>query len=212
MKYPDFKEEKKLWKQGYKFVVGIDEAGRGPLAGPVVAGAAMVKINKKLKQLESLKVNDSKKISPKRREEIYKVLIKHSQIYWGAGRVSEKVIDRINIFKATKLAMQRAIKNLEKKNSQAVDFLIIDGNFKINFKAPQKSIVKGDEKVFSCAAASIIAKVVRDKAMKKYHKKYPRYHFDRHKGYGTKLHFRMLEKYGYCKIHRKTFASARRIN
>lgn len=195
MKYPNFSEEKKLWKKGYKFVVGLDEAGRGPLAGPVVAGAVMVKPYK----IFNFGVRDSKQLSPKKREEIYNALIKHPNVKWGIGIVSEKVIDKINILEATKLAMKKAIKDIK------TDFLILDGSFKINSQIPQKSIIKADQKVFSCALASIFAKVTRDHLMKKYHKKYPRYGFNRHKGYGTKAHFANLRKFGPCKIHRKSF-------
>jgi ribonuclease HII len=200
MKYPDLREEKKLWKKGFRFVAGLDEAGRGPLAGPVVAAAAVMK--KSLRKIDILReVKDSKKLSPKKREKLYKILKNCPFVEWGIGRVSEKVIDKINILEATKLAMKKAIKKLKRKP----DFLILDGNFKIDVKISQKSIIKGDEKVFSCASASILAKVYRDKIMRKYHKKYPRYGFDKHKGYPTKYHFKMLKKHGPCKIHRKSF-------
>ena len=198
MKYPNFREEKKLWRKGYKMIVGIDEAGRGPLAGPVVACAFCLSKNC------SLPVKDSKKLSAKQREKIYEMLKGNPNIEWGIGRVSEKVIDRINILEATKLAMRRAVRNLERKCSNA-DFLLIDGNFGINLNVPQKSIIKADEKVFSCAAASIVAKVTRDRIMLKYHKKYPDYRFDRHKGYGTELHRNLIKKRGFCDIHRKSF-------
>ncbi|TSC94571.1 MAG: ribonuclease HII [Parcubacteria group bacterium Licking1014_1] len=232
MKYPNFVEEKKLWKKGYKYVVGLDEAGRGPLAGPVVAGAVAIKIfnlqfsifNKfSIKQFP--KVNDSKKLSAKQREEVYDFFKNHPDIKWGIGIVSEKVIDRINILEATKLAMEKAVECLEKKTAETnavpknrrssifwhSDYLILDGNFKINSKIPQKAIIKADQKVFSCALASIFAKVTRDKIMEKYHKKYPQYGFNRHKGYGTAHHFEMLKKHGPCKIHRKTFKPVSRI-
>ena len=233
MKYPNLSEEKKLWKKGYKRVACLDESGRGPLAGPVIAAAVL--INPKFKTLNSKqfqnskfkyskrfgiwdfghlnlfmisdlgfrisRLRDSKKLSPKQREELYKLITKSPAIEWGIGRVSEKVIDRINILEATKLAMKRALEKLEEKP----DFLILDGNFKINLNIPQKSIVKADEKVFSCVAASIIAKVTRDKIMRRYQKKYPQYGFEKHKGYPTKLHRRRLRRYGLCKIHRKTF-------
>ena len=203
MKYPNFKEENKLWKKGLCIVVGIDEAGRGPLAGPVVAASATIK-NKNL--FYKKEIRDSKKLTPKKRSEIYDLLIKGSDIKWGIGIVSEKIIDKINILEATKLAMKKSILNLEKKNRlKKIDFLLLDGNFKINVDLTQKSIIGGDDKVFSIAIASIIAKVTRDKIMEKYHEQYPLYGFDRHKGYGTKLHFRMLKKHGPCKIHRKTF-------
>ena len=132
------------------------------------------------------------------------MLKENPNIEWGIGRVSEKVIDKINILEATKLAMKRAVRNLERKCSHA-DFLIIDGNFGINLEIPQKSIIKADEKVVSCTAAGIIAKVTRDRMMLKYHKKYPKYAFDRHKGYPTKLHRQIIKQCGFCKIHRRSF-------
>jgi ribonuclease HII len=213
--------ETKLKRRGYKVIVGLDEVGRGALAGPVVACAVAVQkfsifnfaysaeaaaSAAKARQF-SKKLKDSKKLSPKRREEIYKILKNHSQVKWGIGLVSEKVIDKINILQATKLAMKRAVNNLKIK----VDFLLIDGNFGINSDVPQKSIVKGDEKIFLIKLASIVAKVTRDRAMVRYHKKYPQYRFDKHKGYGTKLHFELLRKYGPCKIHRKTFSPVRSL-
>ena len=248
----NFREEKKLWKEGYKYVAGLDEAGRGPLAGPVVAAAVIVlnpksKIlnpkprrrtsslrgrqiqNSKFKfskrvlnfghlnfdivlnlgfRVSNFKLRDSKKLSPKQREELYGILTRHPGIKWGIGRVSEKVIDKINIKNAAELAMWRALKNLEKKIKKRTDFLIIDGNNIKNLQLTTynlKLLIKADEKVFSCATASIIAKVTRDRIMRKYHKKYPQYGFDRHKGYGTKLHLKMLKKHGPCKIHRKSF-------
>ena len=210
MKYPTLQEEKKLWKKGYKYVACLDEAGRGPLAGPVIAAAVTIRqfSNPNFQRAGGgwrPKIKDSKKLTPKRREELYKILINHPNIEWGIGRVSEKVIDKINILEATKLAMKRAIQKLNKKPK----FLIIDGNFKINSSISQKSIVKADEKVFSCAIASILAKVTRDRIMERYHQKYPKYGFDRHKGYPTKLHRKMLKKYGPCKIHRRTFKSVK---
>ena len=204
MKYPDFREEKKLWRKGYKIVVGIDEAGRGPLAASVVAVAFCIKIRQDQVSANFKKIKDSKKLTPKKREEIYEMLKENPNIEWGIGRVSEKVIDRINILEATKLAMKRAVRNLERKCSNA-DFLLIDGNFGINIDIAQKSIIKADERIFSCAAASIIAKVTRDRMMLKYHKKYPDYEFDRHKGYGTELHRNLIKKRGFCDIHRKSF-------
>jgi len=205
---PNLNEEKKLWKKRFKRVLGLDEAGRGPLAGSVVAAAVMLrksKIKNKKSKILFKTVKDSKKLSPKKREEIYKNLIKNSSIEWAIGRTSEKVIDKINILEATKLAMKRAVRNLEKKMTKKANFLILDGGFKINLDVPQKSIKKADNKVFSVAAASIIAKVSRDRAMKRYHKKYQKYGFNKHKGYPTKLHRKMLKKHGPCKIHRKTF-------
>ena len=189
-------------------MVGLDEVGRGALAGPVVAAAVFFRA--KIGGLTSanlaevrppLLLRDSKKLSAKKREYFYKILTKNPDIEWGIGRVSERMIDKINILEATKLAMGKAINNLKSR----VDFLILDGNFRIRTKIPQKSIIKADEKVFSCAAASIIAKVNRDKLMMRYHKKYPQYGFDKHKGYPTRLHRLMIKKHGFCKIHRKSF-------
>jgi ribonuclease HII len=192
------KKEKRIWGLGYKNVAGLDEAGRGPLAGPVFAAAVMVK-DHKLK-MHFPRMADSKIMSAKNRERVYKLLTNNPNIEWGIGQVSEKTIDRINIFEATKLAMQRSLKNLK------ADFLILDGNFKIHSDLPQKPVIKGDSKVFSCMAAGIIAKVSRDRLMLKYHKKYPLYGFDRHKGYGTKAHFAAIKKLGICDLHRKSFS------
>jgi ribonuclease HII len=225
MKYPNLNKEKKLWKKGYQRVACLDEAGRGALAGPVVAAAVILnakcKMQKSKLQFKIQNLKDSKKLTKKQREEFFKLLTTHSDIEWGIGRVSEKVIDKINILEATKLAMMRAIKNLEKKYQShifhgrrkcaMVDFLILDGSFKIDLPIPQKSIIKADKKVFSCAAASIIAKVVRDRIMKKYRQKYPQYGFDKHKGYPTKLHRKLLKKYGPSKVHRKSFRPIKKI-
>ena len=207
MKYPNFREEKRLWKKGYKVVIGIDEAGRGPLAGPVFAAAVIIKFNNHLttKPFNNLGVRDSKKLTPKRREQVYEILINHKLIKWGTGRVSERVVDKINILEATKLAMKRAVRNLEKKFNKNADFLILDGKIKLDLDVGQKSIIRADNKVFSCAAASIIAKVRRDRLMRKQHKKYPEYGFINHKGYGTKKHIAALAELGPCKIHRKSF-------
>jgi len=223
MKYPTLQVEKKLWKKGYKRVVGLDEAGRGPLAGPVVAAAVTIKktdYNPPTTLLPSagtsdgsllnLKLRDSKKLSPKKREELYKILTKHPNIGWGTGKVSEKIIDKINIKNAAELAMWRAAQKLKHRP----DFLIIDGKYLKNYKLKTlnyKLIVKADEKVFSCAAASIIAKITRDRIMERYHKKYPRYGFDAHKGYPTKHHLKMLKKYRPSKIHRKSFKPVRKL-
>lgn len=211
MRYPNFKEEKILWDKGFKCVAGLDEAGRGPLAGPVVAAAVIfpakaesrcggIILNKEILN----KINDSKKMTAVSREEVYKFLTKNPNIKYGVGIVSEKIIDKINIKNAAELAMHKATQKLKVKPN----FLLIDGN-RINSKKLQatsyKLIVGGDQKVFSISAASIIAKVTRDRLMQKMHKKYPQYGFDKHKGYGTALHIAMLKKYNACPIHRKTF-------
>jgi len=197
-----------LRKQGFNFVAGLDEAGRGPLAGPVVAATVIILDYKKFLRHGSGQVkniNDSKKLLEKQREKIYEDLTKDKNIKWGVGIVSEKIIDKINILQATKLAMQKSFEKL------SPDFLLLDGNFTLqqvqgkNSIVRQKSIIKGDAKVLSIAAASIIAKVTRDRIMQKLHKKYPQYGFDRHKGYGTAAHFASIEKFGPCKIHRRSF-------
>lgn len=194
----------------YKIIAGIDEVGRGSLAGSVVAAAVVAPIL-------DIKATDSKKMTARQRQEVFEFLKAHPEVQWGIGRVSEKVIDRINILEATKLAMRKAVVNLEKKlnkgwsvsdtdqQKSCIDFLLIDGNFSIISNIPQKSIIKGDEKVFIISLASIIAKVTRDSGMVRYHRKYPEYKFACHKGYGTKAHYKMLAKYGPCPIHRKTF-------
>jgi len=199
-------EERKLWKRRYKRVACMDEAGRGPLAGPVVACAVCVKPGLVRLSPGLGRIKDSKKLSSKKREKFYEILTKHPDIEWEIGRASEKVIDKINILEATKLAMKKASGKLKRKP----DFLILDGNFKINSTVSQKSIIKADEKVFSCMAASIIAKVTRDRMMKRYHLKYPCYGFDKHNGYPTKKHRRVIKKNGICKIHRKTFRPIRK--
>ena len=209
MKYPNFFEEKNLWKKGFKAVAGLDEAGRGPLAGPVVAAAVCFSRNFSVRGLKILRdIKDSKKLNERQRENFYKILTTHSDIKWGVGVVSEKIIDKINILEATKLAMNRAVVQL----GIVPDFLLLDGNFKVDFyclpagrQVRQKSVVKGDTKVFSCCAAGIIAKVTRDRLMQKYHKKYPEYNFSKNKGYPTRAHFACLQTLGPCKIHRKSF-------
>jgi len=206
MRYPNFEEEKLLWQKGFQQVVGLDEAGRGALAGPVVAAAVLIK-----KPILGLKpelkgINDSKKLSKKKREKFYQKINNHKQIKWGVGVVSEKIIDEINILEATKLAMKRALKNLRIKNKGLkIDYLLLDGNFTLNSIMRQKAVVHGDQKVISISAASVIAKVTRDKIMEKMHEKYPQYGFHKHKGYPTKLHRDILKKIGASPIHRKSF-------
>ena len=219
MKYPNFREEKRLWKKGYNVVVGIDEVGRGSLAGPVVAVAACFIFPESAEKFP-LRVLDSKQLSSKKRKEICRALNSEPGVEWGIGRAYQKAIDRINILEATKLAMERAVfclnkklrnnfqkKFLRKKNKigDLIDFLLIDGNFEINSDIPQKSVIRADEKIFSVALASIIAKVKRDRTMLRYCKKYPQYFFDENKGYPTKAHRKMIKKYGPSPIHRRTF-------
>ena len=182
----------------------LDEAGRGPLAGPVVAGAVLLKsdFNKLLKS-DFNRIRDSKQLSAKQREYFYEILTTHKEVKWGIGIVSEKIIDRINILEATKLAMKRALENLKIE----ADYLLLDGNFLLDdLLINQKAMVRGDEKIWSCAAASIIAKVTRNRLMVKYHQKFPQYGFDSHKGYGTRQHFAAIQQHGPCAIHRLSFA------
>lgn len=213
MKLPTLKEEKQLWKKSYRVVVGLDEAGRGPLAGPVVAGAVTVKSNIGYKKSKIFKgVRDSKKLTPKQRERFFEAMEKSPEIEWGIGRVSERVIDKINILEATKLAMKRALANLIKKvPGLEIDFLLIDGNFGLDTNIPQKSIVKADEKVLSCSLASVAAKFQRDRIMAALHQKYPIYRFDRHKGYGTALHLLLLREHGPSLVHRASFSPLKKL-
>jgi len=191
-----------------KIIVGIDEVGRGPLAGPVLACAItqIVSHSEGVERPKNLNGRDSKQLSPKQREEIYEILKKDPLVEWGIGRVEEKVIDKINIFQATKLAMEKAVLALEKKIGQPADRLLIDGNFGIGLARPQQSIIKGDEKIHLISLASIVAKVERDRLMIKMHQKYPQYGFNQHKGYGTKQHLLAIEKFGHCPLHRQSFA------
>ena len=191
-----------------KYLIGIDEAGRGPLAGPVVVVAILKNTTQKFR-IPNLEIKDSKKLSSKKREMIFENLKNSSKIIWGRGFVSAKVIDRINIWEATKLASKRAIKNLEKKLGKNLPkektLIIVDGHLKINSGFQEKAIVKADEKISECILASIFAKVLRDKMMERYHQIYPCYNFKKHKGYPTKEHKKIIKKFGPCKIHRKTF-------
>jgi len=186
-----------------RVAAGIDEVGRGPLAGPIIACAVIFSPKTKSSKIPS-KLRDSKKLSAKQREKYYQLFLKHPNIQWGIGKITEKTIDRINIYQATKLAMERAVHNLSRKIVPG--FLYIDGIMEINVSIPQKTMVRGDETIQLCAMASIIAKVTRDRFMMNYHKKYPHYGFNLHKGYGTRLHIAMLKKYGPCSIHRRSFS------
>jgi ribonuclease HII len=188
--------ERKLWKKGFNLIAGVDEAGRGPLAGPVVAAAVILPKDISLKGL-----NDSKQLSPNVRERLFDE-IQAKAISIGLGQISHKVIDQINIWQANLLAMKQAVNNL----LTLPDYLLIDGKrHRIAIDVPQEGITGGDAKSPSIAAASIVAKVTRDRMMLGYHLRYPGYRFDLHKGYGTRRHFRALRKLGPCPIHRKTF-------
>lgn len=197
-------EQKKI-REGFSFVVGCDEVGRGCLAGPVVAGAVILDLKFKIKDLKY--IQDSKVLSPSQRESL-SVLIKKYATAWGVGVVSEKVIDKINIHNASLLAMKKAVHSALKKvsNETMQGFVVLDGKFTISkFDMKQEAVVKGDAKILSVAAASIVAKVYRDKRMQKLHGKNPEYNFIQHKGYATSEHRKHIKKLGLLSVHRKSF-------
>ncbi len=208
-----FDLEKKLASEGYKIIIGIDEAGRGPLCGPVVAAAAVFRdpeyVIPKNKVAKFFFIRDSKTIAEKKREELFDVI--HEHFYVGVGICDHATIDRINILEATFLAMKKAVTELRSKLPQEMQnldghIILIDGNKAItNLSYLQKAVVGGDRIVKSISAASIIAKVTRDRIMREMHAKYPMYGFDSHKGYGTAQHLKMLREHGPCEIHRKSF-------
>ena len=186
--------DRKLRKLGYNLIAGVDEAGRGPLAGPVVAGAVILRDYKFREDID-----DSKKLSAKKREKAYKEII--GKAFVGVGIVDEKLIDKLNIYRATLKAMEMALSNLD----IPPDYVIVDGTMKLATKCPLKCIIRGDGKSLSIAAASIIAKVTRDNIMRRYDRTYPQYGFARHKGYPTKFHKLALKKHGPSPIHRYSF-------
>ena len=192
----DYLYEQNALNSGYKVICGIDEAGRGPLAGPVHAAAVILPMG-----LEIEGLNDSKKLSEKKREQLFDIICEKA-IDYSIGVATEKEIDEINILNATFLAMHRAVEGLKIKP----DYALIDGNQypKIPF-VMEETVVKGDAKSMSIAAASILAKVSRDRFMLEKTKEYPQYQFEKHKGYGTKLHYEMLAEYGPSPIHRMSF-------
>lgn len=187
--------EKKLFNKGYKLIAGIDEAGRGPLAGPVVAASVILPENVFIPGLD-----DSKKLAPEKRDQLYDV-ISEKAIALSTGIVDVEVIDSINILNATKMAMETAVRKLAPKP----EYILIDAVELPQFSIKQKAIIKGDSKSISIAAASIIAKVTRDRILDKLHNEYPDYGFVHHKGYGTKQHVDAIKKYGVCPIHRMSF-------
>lgn len=188
--------ETKLHETGLAYIAGIDEAGRGPLAGPVTVGAVILKPDSFIEG-----INDSKKISETRREKLYEKITDEA-IAWSVGIVDQKEIDEINILNATKKALVLALEDLKVKPER----LLIDALEHIDTKGiPYTSIIKGDAKIYSIGAASIIAKVTRDRIMREYDEVYPVYGFAKHKGYGTSAHIEAIKKYGPCPLHRKTF-------
>lgn len=190
--------ENNLYNEGITLIAGVDEVGRGPLIGPVVACACILPVNFYHKDIK-----DSKKLSEKKREEMYKI-IKENAISIGLGIVSEKVIDEVNIYEATKIAMKEAIKNL----NITPEHILIDA-MKLELNIPSTSIIKGDAKSESIAAASIIAKVTRDHMLDEMDKEYPMYDLKNNKGYGTKKHLEALQTYGPCKYHRVSYSPVR---
>ena len=207
MQYPDIKLEKELWKKGFKIVVGIDEAGRGPLAGPVSAGAVVIEVEDQVVE----KVRDSKKMTEKQRNEAFEK-IKDISTAWGVGMVDSKEIDKIGIQEAVKKAMILALVHVERMLEKKAEYLIVDGlNVLPIIGYKMQKIKQGDLNHYSISAGSVLAKVERDRVMKEYAKKYPEYGFDSHVGYGTKLHMEMLKKFGPCDIHRRCFKPVREL-
>lgn len=193
---PDFFYENAARQNGYKYICGVDEAGRGPLAGPVCAAAVILPADVYIEGL-----NDSKKLSEKKREALYGVITEKAVAYGVAFGTLEE-IEEFNILNATFLAMNRAIDELEVKP----DYALIDGNrVPTGINIPCETVVKGDFKSASIAAASILAKVTRDRLLLRYDEEYPQYNFKKHKGYGTKEHYEAIKKYGVCEVHRLSF-------
>ena len=191
----DFEIENALYLSGYKAVAGIDEAGRGPLAGPVAAACVILD-----PQNIPEGINDSKKLSEKKREKLYDEIMA-SAIAVSCVMTDEKVIDEINILEATKLTMRKCVEEIK----ITPDYILIDGNFTIGAIKNERSVIGGDAKSLSIGAASIIAKVTRDRYMKILDEEYPMYGFIKHKGYGTKAHIEAIREFGPCKHHRRSF-------
>lgn len=192
--------EKELSQQGFELIAGLDEVGRGPLAGPVVAAAVILPKDFNLKG-----INDSKKLSEKQREEFYQYIVEHS-VAWGTGVISSQEIDEINIYQASKKAMKTALNNL----GLNPDYLLVDA-MELGTPYPEMSLIKGDARSISIAAASIIAKVTRDKLMVEYSSTYSGYGFENNMGYGTKEHLEGLKRLGSVPIHRKSFAPVKEL-
>lgn len=187
--------EKELVASGYKYVCGVDEVGRGPLAGPVVCAAVIMPLDDVIDG-----VDDSKKLSAKKRK-ILSEKIKEKAIAYAICRVEPQVIDDINILEATKLCMKQAVESL----SVPTDFVLVDGNMTLDISAPQRYVIKGDANSYSIGSASIIAKVFRDELMEEYAKEYPHYAFEKNAGYGTAIHIQGIKEHGLCPIHRRSF-------
>ncbi len=191
----NFDLEKEALAEGYQLVCGVDEAGRGPLCGPVCAAAVILPVDCEIEG-----INDSKKLSEKKREQLFDI-IKEKAVAYSIQMVDARTIDEINILQATFLAMRTAVESLEPKP----DIALIDGNGRPGLSIAEKTVIKGDAKSVSIAAASILAKVTRDRYMLAADKVYPEYSFAKHKGYGTKLHYKAIAEHGICPEHRRTF-------
>ena len=187
--------EKSFTEKGYKYICGVDEVGRGPLAGPVVCAAVIMPLDDIIDG-----VDDSKKLSAKKREKL-SALIREKAVAYNICRIEPEIIDEINILEATKLCMKQAIEGL----AVQPDFVLCDGNMTLDISIPQRSIIKGDAFSYSIGAASIVAKVFRDNLMEEYDKVYPEYGFAKHKGYGTAAHIKAIKERGLCPVHRRSF-------
>ncbi len=201
MVYPTLELEEKLWKKGCNIVAGLDEAGRGPLAGPVVAGCVVISSPDQVVDI----VRDSKKMTKKQRDSAFD-LIKVKSYAYGVGVVDARRIDEIGIRYAVLEAMTKAVEAVEKMLCKRIEYIIADGGIYLLEDYNMESINKGDLYHYSISAASVLAKVTRDSMMGEYAKQYPEYGFERHMGYGTKYHVEMIQKYGPCEIHRRSFA------
>ena len=197
----DYQFERSYWNSGLTFLAGIDEAGRGPLAGPVVAAAVVFP-----QEVWIDGVDDSKKLTPCRREELFDVIMKRARSV-GVGVVSHEIIDQINIYRATMQAMAEAVSHL----TVLPHHLLVDGPRYHNTGIPYTAIIGGDARCFSIAAASIVAKVSRDRIMMELHRQFPQYGFAKHKGYATRDHLEALRKFGPCQIHRRSFSMPAKI-
>jgi len=195
-----FYYEKKTRRKGFKLIAGIDEAGRGPLAGPVVAAAVFIG-----KALFNERIDDSKKLSPAKREKAFFEILRSCLV--SVGSVNHREIDKINILNATRRAMEQAVRGLGIKP----DYLLIDGKINLNLPIRKECIIRGDSRSISIAAASIVAKVVRDSMMFEFDRRYPQYGFKFHKGYGTQKHCLLLRSFGPCPIHRKSFMPVKMV-
>jgi ribonuclease HII len=200
-KFPHFREENKLQKNGYKLICGIDEVGVGAWAGPLVLGAVILS-----PYFRRVRLRDSKLLTQKKREKIFKI-IKKKAVAWSVGLSSEQEVDQFGLTRAKQISLERALKKLSAK----ADFLLIDGAKFGKLPLPCEFVIRGDNKIKSIAAASIVAKVFRDKMMRQLHGDYPQYHFDENKGYGTAEHIKALEKYGASVLHRKSYKPVKKL-